>query len=95
MRDLGVKELGQAYDQPEQVMKRMNNYTTRPSALSVLTTIPAKTPWALLWASGAIHKVHPFAKAVPADQGIRSLVTSLETYNEEALIIKEEGAAKA
>ena len=95
MREMGVKELGQAYEQHEQVMERMNNYTTRPSALSVLTTIPSKTPLAFLRASGTIHKVYPSAKAVPVDQGIRSLGTSLETFMGEAIIINEEGAAKA
>ena len=82
MRDLGVNELGQTYDQPEQVMARMNNYTTRPSALSVLTTTPETIPWEFLRASGAIHKAYPSTKAVPADQGIRSLGTSLDTFKE-------------
>ena len=66
-RDLGAKELGQACDQSEQVMSRMNNYVTRPSALSFLTSIPEKIPWAALRASVSIHKVSPSAKAVPVD----------------------------
>ena len=32
-RYLGAKYLRQAYDQPEQLMARMNNYSTRPSLL--------------------------------------------------------------
>ena len=67
MRDLGVKELGQAYDQPEQVMKRMNNYATRKIALPFLISIPAKIPWAVLRDSDAVHEVHPSAKAVPTE----------------------------
>ena len=31
-RELGAKELGQAYNQPEKLVARMNNYDTRPSA---------------------------------------------------------------
>ena len=42
-RDLVAKELGQAYNQPEQVMSIMKNYTTRPSALLFLTFIPEKS----------------------------------------------------
>ena len=92
-RDLGAKELGQVYDQPEQVMPRMKNYSTRPSALPFLKSIP-KIPWAVLWASNAVHEVHPSATAVPADQRIGSLVTSLKNFNGEALTIKEEGDSK-
>ena len=94
MRDLGVNELGQTYNQPEQVMTRMNNYTTRPSALSVLTTTPETIPWEFLRASGAIHKAYPSTKAVPADQGIRSLGTSLDTFKGKSLINKKERAAR-
>ena len=67
-RELGEKYLGQSYDQPEQVMSRMNNYSTRPSELPFLTSIPEKIPWALLRASNVIHEVHTSAKALPADQ---------------------------
>ena len=54
-----------------------------------------KVPWEVLWASNAIHEVCPSAKAVPADERIRSLVTSLDTFKGEVLPIKEEGYAKA
>ena len=79
MNYLGAKKLGQAHGQTEQVIARMNNYSTRPSALPFLTYIPEKIPWEVLRASRSIHKVHPSAKAVPADRGIESLGTSLET----------------
>ena len=72
-RELGAKDLGQSYDQPKQVMVRMKNYATRPSALPFLTYTPAKTPLVVLRASGAVHKVRPSAKALPADQIIGSL----------------------
>ena len=39
-RELGAKDLGQAYDQPEQVMERMNNYAIRPRALPFFIYIP-------------------------------------------------------
>ena len=94
-RDLGAEELGQAYNQPEQVMSRMNNYSNRPSALPFLASIPSKIPWEVLRASDAIHEVYPSAKAVPVDRRIGSLGTSLETFKGEALAIKEEGSAKA
>ena len=42
-RELGAKELGQTYVQTEQVMERMKNYATRPSALPLLTYIPEKS----------------------------------------------------
>ena len=80
-RELGDKELGKSYDQPEQVMIRMKNYAARPSALPFLTSIPAKIPREVLWDYNAIHKVRPSAKAVPADQIIGSLGTSIETFN--------------
>ena len=35
-RSLGSKELGKSYKQPEQVVSRINNYVTRPSALPLL-----------------------------------------------------------
>ena len=44
-RELGAKYLVQAYDQPEQILARMNNYATRPSALPFLTYIPKKSLW--------------------------------------------------
>ena len=47
-RELGAKDLGQSYDQPKQVMVRMKNYATRPSALPFLTYTPAKTPLVVL-----------------------------------------------
>ena len=94
-RDLVDKDMGQAYDQPKQVMARINNCATKLSGIPFLTSIPEKIPWKFLWASGLIHKVHTYAKAVPTDQGIRSLGTSIETFKGEALIIKEEGATKA
>ena len=93
-RDLGGKELGQAYDQLEQVMTRMNNYSTRPSALPFLAYIPSKTPRSVLRDSDTIYEVHPYAKLVPADQRIRSLGTSLETFKGEATIIKEYGGCQ-
>ena len=43
-RYMGAKELGQAYNQPEQEMAIMNNYSTRSSALPFLTSIPEKFP---------------------------------------------------
>ena len=92
-RDLGDKDLGKAYGQPEQVMKRMKNYATRPSALPFLTSIPEEIPWAVLQDSDAVHEVHPFAKSVPAEQIIRSLGTYLETFKGEAFTTKEDGAA--
>ena len=46
-------------------------------------------------ATGYIQKVHPYAKAVPEDQGIVSLGTYIEIFKGEALIIKEEGSTKA
>ena len=76
-------------------MEIIKNYATRPSALPLMTYIPAKIPWAVLRASDAINEVHPFEKAVPADQGIRSLGTSMETFKGEALTTKEEGFAEA
>ena len=79
-RDLGDKDLGKAYGQPEQVMKRMNNYATRKIALPFLISIPAKIPWAVLQDSDAVHEVHPSAKAVPTEQIIRPLGTYLETF---------------
>ena len=91
---MGAKELGQAYDQPEQVITRMNNYDTRPSEIPFLTSIPAKKPWAVLRDSNVIYEVHPSTKAVPADLIIGSLGTSLETFNIEFLTINEEGDAK-
>ena len=39
-RYLGAKELGQAYDQPEQVLSLIRNDATRPIALPFLTHIP-------------------------------------------------------
>ena len=47
-RELGDKDLGKAYDQPAQVMTRIKNYATRPSALPILTSIPETIPWAVL-----------------------------------------------
>ena len=88
-REIGAKELGQAYNQTEQVMTIMKNYSIRPSALLCLTSILANIPWAVLRDSDAIKEVHPSAKAVPADQIIGSLGTSIETFNGEALTIKE------
>ena len=43
-RYLGAKELGQAYDQPEQVLSLIRNDATRPIALPFLTHIAAKIP---------------------------------------------------
>ena len=37
---MGAKDLGQAYKQSEQIMEIMNNYATRPSAISFLISIP-------------------------------------------------------
>ena len=88
-RDLGAKELGQSYNQPEHLMAIMNNYSTRPSALPFLTYIPAKIPLAVLRVSGSIHKVHSSAKAVLSDRRISSLRTPLETFKVESLIINE------
>ena len=76
-KELGAKNLGQAYGQTEHVMARMNNYATRPSALPYLIYIPSKIPWVVLQASRSIHEVYPYSKAVPADLGIRSLGTSI------------------
>ena len=42
MREMGAKELGQAYNQPVQIMVRIKNYSTRPSALPFLIHIPEK-----------------------------------------------------
>ena len=92
---MGVKELGQAYNQHEQVMARIKNYATRPSALPFLTSIPEKILWAVLRVSGSIYEVHPSAKAVPTDRGIGSSGTSIENFKGETLTIKEEGDAKA
>ena len=39
-KDMGANKLGQAYDQPEQIMAIINNYSTSPSALPFLTSIP-------------------------------------------------------
>ena len=69
-RDLGDKYLGQEYNQPEQVIPIMKNYSTRPSALPFLTYTPEKNPWAVLQVSRSIYEVHSYAKAVPADRGI-------------------------
>ena len=80
MRDLGVTELGQAYDQPEQVMSRMKNYATRPSVIPFLTYIPETIPWVVLRVSVSIHGFHPSSKTVPEDQQIGSLGTSLDTF---------------
>ena len=76
---MGDKELGQAYNQPEQVMSRMNNYATRPISLPFLTSIPAKIPWGVSRESGSIQKVRPSAKVVPEDRGIGLLGKYLET----------------
>ena len=92
---MDAKYLGQAYDQPEQIMSKINNYTTRLSALPFLTSIPEKVPWAVLRSSHAIHKVHPSAKAVPANRRIKSLGTSIETFKGESITIKEEGGSNA
>ena len=94
-RDLGAEELGQSYCQPKQGMEIMKNYSTRPSAIPFLTSIPAKNPWEVLQASGMVHKVHPSAEAVPADQIFWSLGTSLETFKGESLTIKEDGGVKS
>ena len=94
MRELGAKELGKAYNQPEQVMAIMDNYSTRPNAITFLTYIPAKTTWAVFWTSGLINGVHLSAKGVPEDQRIRLLGTYIETFKGEALIIKEVGNNK-
>ena len=83
--DLGAKELGKAYDQPEQVITRMKNHTTRTSVLPFLTYIPAKISWAVLRAYDAVHTS---TNAVPADQRIGSLGTSLENFKGESLTIK-------
>ena len=88
MRELGDKELVQSYENSDQFMARMNNYSTRPSALPSLTPIPGKIAWEVLRASVSIHKVHPYAKVVPTDQGICSLGTSIETIKGESPIIK-------
>ena len=85
---MGAKELGQAYEQPDQLMSRMNNYSTRPSALPFLTSIPEKIHWAVLRASNTIHEVHTSDKEVPDYQIIGQLRTSLETFKGESLIIK-------
>ena len=76
-RNTVAKELGQSYNQPEQVMVRIKNYVTRPSALPILTSIPAKKPWEIFWESILIRKVHPTSEAVPSDLGIWSLGSSL------------------
>ena len=68
--ELGSKELGQAYNRPEQVMERMNNYDTRTSDLQFLTSTPSQIPCSVLWDSDAVHEVHPSAKVVPLDQKI-------------------------
>ena len=94
-RNLCANELGQAYNQPEQVMARMNNYSTRPNVLPFLTSIPEKTTWSVLQASEAIHEVHSSAKVVTSDLRIGSLGTSLETFKGEALTIKGDGDTKA
>ena len=68
----------------------MKNYATRPSALPFLTSIPGKTPWAVLRSSEEVHEVHPYEKAVPADQGIGSLGIPLKTFEGKSLTMKEE-----
>ena len=93
-RELGDKELGKSYDQPEQVITRIKNYDARPSALPFLTSIPEKIPWEVLWDYDAIHKVRPSVKAVPADQRIGSLGTYIETFKRESLTTKEEEASR-
>ena len=45
-------------------------------------------------ASSAIHKVYSSAKTVLANWEIGSLVTYIEIFQGEALIIKEEGGTK-
>ena len=42
-RNVGAKELGKAYNEPEEVMTRMKNYATRTSALPFLESIPEKS----------------------------------------------------
>ena len=75
-------------------MARMNNYSTRPSALPFLTSIPENIPWAVLQASNAVHEVHPYSKAVPVDQIIGSLGTYLDTFKLEAITIKKYRSVK-
>ena len=94
-RELCSKELGQTYGQPKKVMARMKNYSTRPSEIPFLTSIPAKILWAVLRDYDTIHEVHPYVKVVPADRGIGSLGKFIETFKGEYLSIKEEGAARA
>ena len=53
---LGSKNLGQAYDQIYQVMYKMNNYDNRPSALTLLESIPEKIPSAVLRATSLTPK---------------------------------------
>ena len=53
-RDLGTKELVEAYDQTEKVMAIINNYVTSQSALPFFISIPVKLSWAVLQASGSI-----------------------------------------
>ena len=65
----------------------MKNYAIKPSELPFLTYIPSKTPLEVLQESVSIHKVHPSAKAVPVDRGIRSLGNYLGTIKWEGLII--------
>ena len=62
---------------------------------SIFTYIPAKIPWTVLRASDAIHEVHPYAKAVPADQRIVSSGKYLKSFKGNDLIIKEEVDTKA
>ena len=55
---------------------------------AIFDIYPRKNLWAVSQVFRSIHKVSPLAKAVPADQGIGSLGTSLDTIKVESLITK-------
>ena len=94
--DLGCNYLGQEYNQPEQVMARMKNYATRPSALPFLTYIPEKIPWGVLWDSDSVHEVHPSAKVVPVEQRTRSLGTYIYIpLMEKPLLLSNRGLTRS
>ena len=78
-RELGAKDLGQAYSQPEQVITIMNNHATRKITIPFLTSIPSKMPWELLQAYVSICRVYPSDKSVLADQVIALLGSTIET----------------
>ena len=93
-RELGAKDLGQAYDQPEQVMERMNNYAIRPRALPFLY-ISQKHPLGSLVGLRRDSRGSSFCKSSTCEPMNRVIGNISREFKGEALTIKKEGYTKS